>query len=69
MVKVLPQQRLLLELLTMSGDIAVLGPPDDSLLWRTLEECKKSAWLKRTEINPGLFNISIMPLGRSAIKR
>lgn len=66
MAKVLPQQKLLLELLTVSGDIAVPGPRDESLLWRTLDECKKERWLILTEISPGLVKVSITGRGNKA---
>ncbi len=66
MDKVLPQQELLLELLTVSGDIAVPGPPDESLLWRTLRECQQARWLALSEISPGIFKVRITASGRLA---
>jgi hypothetical protein len=38
----LPQQRLLLELLNMSGEIAVMGAPDDSLQHPPLDHPAKA---------------------------
>ncbi len=66
MAKVLPQQKLLLELLIVSGDIAVPGPRDESLLWRTLDECRKERWLILNEISPGIFKVSITARGNEA---
>lgn len=66
MAKVLSQQKLLLELLIVSGDIAVPGTRDESLLWRTLDECGKARWLTLSEISPGVFKISITAHGRRA---
>jgi hypothetical protein len=67
MAKPLPQQQLLLELLSMSGEIAVLGPRDDSLLWRTLEECQKLAWVKLTTISADTYKVELRALGRAAM--
>ncbi len=66
MADTLPQQRLLLELLIMSGQIAVPADDMDTILWRTLEECKKAAWIIWVEISPGLFSIEITRKGRQA---
>ena len=64
MARVLPQQRLLLELLVVSGDFAVPSPNGETLLWRTLKECKESGYLKMREISPGIHRVSITPKGR-----
>lgn len=61
---VLPQQRLLLELLAMSGDIAVALNPKDSLMWRTLEECRAAGWIELFDINPEWARASITRAGR-----
>lgn len=66
MAHTLPQQQLLLELLIMSGQIAVPVDDKDSILWRTLTECKSSGWLIWKEISPGLFSIEITQHGRRA---
>jgi hypothetical protein len=55
------------ELLSMSGDIAVPGPADESLLWRTLEECGDARWVTLDEISPGVFKVRITAGGRLAI--
>ncbi len=67
MSTVLPQQRLLLELLVMSGDIAVNDENKDSLLWRTLTECKENRWAKLVLVSPGFHSVTITPRGRRAI--
>ena len=66
MADTLPQQQLLLELLIMSGQIAVPGDARETILWRTLEECRAARWLTWVEINPGLFTIEITRKGRQA---
>ena len=66
MANTLPQQQLLLELLIMSGDIGVPGDAKDTILWRTLEECRTAHWLTWVEISPGLFSIAITKKGRRA---
>ena len=65
----LPQQRLLLELLAMSGEIAVPGPPDESLLWRTIGECRRAAWIRVTAINPELQKVTLNVLGRRIVEQ
>lgn len=62
----LPQQQLLLELLIMSGKIAVPGDAGDTILWRTLRECRTARWLTSVEVSPGLFSIEITAKGRRA---
>ena len=66
MADTLPQQQLLLELLIMSGNIGVPGDAKDSILWRTLKECRAAGWLTWIEISPGLFSIEITRRGRKA---
>ena len=63
----LPQQRLLLELLSMSGDIAVPTDNRDTILWRTLDECKDNGWATLKEINPGMCRVSVTAIGRLAL--
>lgn len=66
MATTLPQQQLLLELLIMSGQIAVPADDTNTILWRTLGECKKAGWLTWVEVSPGLFSIEITRKGRQA---
>lgn len=67
METVLPQQRLLLELLVMSGDIAVEEGETDSLLWRTLMECRENGWARVQSVSPGFHAVSITGAGRKII--
>ena len=66
MPHVLPQQQLLLELLIMSGQIAVTEDSNDTILWRTLKECRTAGWLTSVKVSPGLFSIEITRAGRKA---
>ena len=66
MADTLPQQQLLLELLIMSGKIGVPADDTDTILWRTLGECKKAGWIIWVEVSPGLFSIEITGKGRRA---
>ncbi len=66
MPSVLPQQQLLLELLIMSGQIAVPEDSNDTILWRTLKECRTAGWLTSVEVSPGLFSVEITRAGRKA---
>jgi hypothetical protein len=66
MLETLPQQRLLLELLIMSGQIAVTSNAEDTILWRTVMECKDNRWITWIEVSPGIFQIEITRAGRAA---
>ena len=63
----LPQQRLLLELLVMSGDIAVQELAEDSILWRTIDECKATRWLTVKTISSGFHTVRITGAGRLVV--
>ncbi len=69
MTTILPQQRLLLEQLIMSGRIAITDPRDDSILWRTVHECRTKGWLKLVRVNPDVSSIEITAFGRRTIER
>lgn len=70
MTKILPQQELFLELLVMSGDIAIAsGEESDTILQRTLKECKNSGWVKLTPFGAGFNKASITPVGRGMVKK
>ncbi len=62
----LPQQQLLLESLIMSSEIAVPGDAENTILWRTLLECRAAGWLTSVEVSPELFKIQITTKGRRA---
>ncbi len=66
MSQVLPQQKLLLELLIMSGEIAVNGKFEGTILWRTLMECRTAGWILWTEIGSGYYKAVITQKGRAA---
>jgi hypothetical protein len=68
MSKILPQQELLLELLAMSGDIAVTSTAQDSLIWRTLNECHRAGWVTVVEVSPNVHSASVTRQGRTMIK-
>ncbi len=68
MNKILPQQELFLELLKMSGDIAVATGDDDTIIQRTLKECKTKGWVKLSPFGAGFNKVSITPAGRTQIK-
>ena len=63
----LPQQRLLLELLNMSGEFAVMGAENDSLLWATLRECKSHGWVTLGSLSSTATTIRLAPAGRNLL--
>jgi hypothetical protein len=65
----LPQQRLLLELLSMSGDIAAPTDNKETILWRTLDECKAKRRTELSEINPGMCRVSVTAVGRIDLEK
>ncbi len=65
-MQVLPQQQLLLELLVMSGQIAVTGDPQDTILWRTIKEGIANGWITLREASPEFYSIEITQSGRRA---
>jgi len=66
MKDVLPQQKLLLELLIMSGDIAVADDISGTILERTVIECEKQGWVKRSQFGAGFHKTTITEAGRAA---
>ena len=67
MTGILPQQRLLLELLAMSGAIAVPDSPNDTILWRTVQECLERHWIQRGKVGGGFCSVEMTALGRSVL--
>jgi len=60
-----PQQRLFLELIRMSGDIAVTETRTDTVLHRTLEECRDAGWIAVTPLGGGTIKVaSLTATGR-----
>ena len=68
MSTLLPQQQLVLELLRMSGEIGVTDQSRDTILWRTLRECRAKGWITTTEVSPGLHSVSLTAHGRRRIE-
>ena len=66
MAETLPQQQLLLKLLVMSGEIAITGDAEGTILWRTLGGCRSKGWLTSIEVSPGLYRVEITRKGRLA---
>ena len=63
----LPQQRLLLELLSMSGEIAVMGAKDETLLWNTLTECEEHGWVTLRKLLSTATTIRLAKAGRDLL--
>lgn len=68
MSQLLPQQQLVLELLRMSGDIAVTEQPQETILWRTLRECRAKGWITTTQVSPGIHSVTLTPQGRRTVE-
>ncbi len=52
----------------MSGDIAVTSAAPDSLIWRTLTECRREGWVTVVEVSPNVHSASVTRQGRAMIK-
>lgn len=68
MDSLLPQQQLVLELLRMSGEIAVTEQSGETILWRTLRECREHRWIRVIEVSPQVHSVSLTALGRKTIE-
>ena len=68
MTDILPQQKLLLELLVMSGDIAVSSEIPDTILDRTLQECRNKGWVVTKVFGAGFNKTSITNTGRAMVR-
>lgn len=63
-----PQQRLFMELIRMSGDIAVTETRKETVLVRTLEECRDAGWIAVTPLGGGTIQVaSLTPSGRALL--
>ena len=63
----LPQQQLVLELLRMSGEIAVTEQSQETILWRTLRECRAKGWITTTDVSPGVYSVALTTQGRRRV--
>jgi hypothetical protein len=52
----------------MSGDIAVTEQPQETILWRTLQECRAKGWITTTEVSPGVYSVSLTAMGRRTVE-
>ena len=68
MSNILPQQRLLLELILMVGDVAVPSEDNGTVLYKTLEECKRKGWVTLSMFGAGFNKAHITDSGRIAAK-
>lgn len=68
MSNILPQQRLLLELILMAGDVAVPSEDNGTVLYKTLEECKRKGWVTLSMFGAGFNKAHITDSGRLAAK-
>lgn len=68
MSSLLPQQQLVLELLRMSGEIGITEQTSETILWRTLRECRAKGWLTITEVSPAIHSVALTPGGRRKIE-
>lgn len=67
MSRLLPQQQLVLELLRMSGEVAVTESAEGTILWRTLQECRRHLWITWSEVSPGVFSVALTTAGRNQL--
>ena len=52
----------------MSGEIGVVEQTHDTILWRTLRECRAKGWITTTEVSPGVFSVALTDHGRRRIE-
>jgi hypothetical protein len=64
----LPQQQLVLELLRMSGEIGVTEQPRETILWRTVRECRAKGWVTIAQVSPGVHSVALTQLGRRKLE-
>ncbi len=69
MSNVLPQQALLLEMLIMSGRLAIAKSDHETILWRTVNECKDNGWLTLEPVGDAYEAADITDLGRTQVKQ
>lgn len=52
----------------MSGEIGVVEQPQQTILWRTLAECRAKGWITVAEVSPGVHSVSLTAHGRRRIE-
>jgi len=57
----------MLELLSMSGEIAAMGPKDATSLWNTLTECKARGWVTLRKLLSTATTIRLAKAGRDLL--
>jgi len=55
-------------MLNMSGEIAVMGERDDSLLWSTLDECHAHQWITLHKLSDTATTIRLANSGRELLE-
>ena len=51
----------------MSGEIAVMGAQDDTLLWTTLRECESQGWVSLVKLSDTATTIRLAKAGRNLL--
>src|SRR3546814_7937177 len=52
----------------MSGEIGVTEQSQQTILWRTLGECRSKGWITITEVSPGLHSVALTSHGRRRVE-
>lgn len=52
----------------MSGEIAVTGQSESTILRRTLQECRDKGWVILTEVSPGVHSVALTRQGRRTVE-
>lgn len=52
----------------MSGEIGVTEQPQQTILWRTLTECRAKGWITLSEVSPGVHSVALTAHGRRRVE-
>ena len=52
----------------MSGEIGVTEQLQQTILWRTLNECRAKGWITVSEVSPGVHSVALTPHGRRKVE-
>lgn len=52
----------------MSGEIGVTEQAGETILWRTLRECRAKGWITTTQVSPGVYSVALTASGRRRIE-